>query len=243
MKVYQPDSEHLRAIAHPVRVQILWMLRRERQYVCHLITALGVQQPNVSQHLARLRAAGIILSHREGRRISYSLQRKELMKPLSDLCRQLYPDSHACLVYPVAWWLCPCQECSATRIQTGLEVEPLGSYGVVASVRMTDCGHDACVRTCQVTGGQVAFSLGSDCNDIQQWAAELHLADLRPSERGPSLGCEVTESASRHLCNPGCSVPVLVLQAAAVASGTLRPAPSLIRCVAEETRAGKLAPL
>ncbi|HUT16285.1 MAG TPA: ArsR family transcriptional regulator [Anaerolineae bacterium] len=59
MKAYTAGLKELRVIAHPVRTQILWMLRERRQYGCHLVMALGRRQAYVSQHLACLRRAGL----------------------------------------------------------------------------------------------------------------------------------------------------------------------------------------
>lgn len=41
--------------------------------VSELVAATGLTQPNVSNHLARLRARGVVQSHREGRQVIYQL--------------------------------------------------------------------------------------------------------------------------------------------------------------------------
>jgi ArsR family transcriptional regulator len=53
--------------------------------VCHLHEALGLSQPNVSRHLAILRAAGIVEDRRDGKWIHYRL----LPQPDPDCERQL----------------------------------------------------------------------------------------------------------------------------------------------------------
>jgi DNA-binding transcriptional ArsR family regulator len=59
------------ALAHPVRIQILELLREEGAYVMHLTTALGRLQGNISQHLAVLREAGLVTDEREGMTVIY----------------------------------------------------------------------------------------------------------------------------------------------------------------------------
>ncbi|MEU6848916.1 metalloregulator ArsR/SmtB family transcription factor [Actinacidiphila alni] len=69
----QAASELLRALASPVRMGIIKELADGGRRVYELVTALGVTQPLVSQHLRILRASRIVVSHREAREITYSL--------------------------------------------------------------------------------------------------------------------------------------------------------------------------
>jgi ArsR family transcriptional regulator, arsenate/arsenite/antimonite-responsive transcriptional repressor len=57
----------LRALAEPLRWQMVKLLAREQLCVCHLTEALEVGQPLVSHHLKVLREAGLI----EGERFRY----------------------------------------------------------------------------------------------------------------------------------------------------------------------------
>jgi ArsR family transcriptional regulator len=59
------------ALAHPVRLRILELLRDEGAYVMHLTATLGRPQANVSQHLAILREAGLVQDEREGMTVVY----------------------------------------------------------------------------------------------------------------------------------------------------------------------------
>ena len=54
----------LKALAEPVRLQILERLAVEELCVCHLVDELGLPQPLVSHHLKVLRAAGLVSSQR-----------------------------------------------------------------------------------------------------------------------------------------------------------------------------------
>jgi DNA-binding transcriptional ArsR family regulator len=61
-------------IADPTRATILAMLREGPHCVCEMAAALGERQNNVSNHLARLRDAGLVRVSRapaDGRRAYY----------------------------------------------------------------------------------------------------------------------------------------------------------------------------
>ncbi len=57
-----------KALADPARLQMLHMLKGapEPVCVCDFTASLGLSQPTVSHHLARLRAAGLVVSRKRG---------------------------------------------------------------------------------------------------------------------------------------------------------------------------------
>ncbi|HEX7660507.1 MAG TPA: metalloregulator ArsR/SmtB family transcription factor [Pseudonocardiaceae bacterium] len=63
----------LRALAAPVRIAIVLQLREADRCVHELVSALGVAQPLISQHLRILKAAGIVAGQRHGREVVYTL--------------------------------------------------------------------------------------------------------------------------------------------------------------------------
>lgn len=70
---YQTLSAQLKLLAHPERLRILDVLRREPECVCHLEALLEKPQPYVSQQLRLLRKAKIIVDERRGHNIYYQL--------------------------------------------------------------------------------------------------------------------------------------------------------------------------
>jgi DNA-binding transcriptional ArsR family regulator len=66
-------SELLRALASPVRLGIVRELSGGGKRVHELVSALGVSQPLVSQHLRVLRSSRIVTARRQAREIEYSL--------------------------------------------------------------------------------------------------------------------------------------------------------------------------
>jgi DNA-binding transcriptional ArsR family regulator len=67
------QAEALKVLASPVRLEILHRLGAGQLDVSHLAAEVGLTQPNVSQHLAVLRAVGLVDAARHGREIRYSL--------------------------------------------------------------------------------------------------------------------------------------------------------------------------
>lgn len=73
------QAEVLKTLASPRRLEILHALARGPIEVGHLAEAIGASQPNVSQHLAVLRTAGLVKAEREGREVRYRLADPDVM--------------------------------------------------------------------------------------------------------------------------------------------------------------------
>jgi DNA-binding transcriptional ArsR family regulator len=63
----------LRLLADPTRLKILHALRQGESFVGCLVELSGANQPTVSQHLTKLRLAGLITARREGTHTFYTL--------------------------------------------------------------------------------------------------------------------------------------------------------------------------
>ncbi len=74
MDGYTVTGKLLKACGHPVRLQILQALAQDREAcVCHLERLLGRRQAAISQHLSRLRQAGLVTDRRDGLNVFYAL--------------------------------------------------------------------------------------------------------------------------------------------------------------------------
>lgn len=73
MNGYEYMATILKALGHPVRLQILAVLQQGEACVCHLEAVLGYRQAYISQHLMRLREAGLVVDRREGMYVLYAL--------------------------------------------------------------------------------------------------------------------------------------------------------------------------
>ncbi|MFB7509081.1 ArsR/SmtB family transcription factor [Streptomyces broussonetiae] len=60
-------------LASPARLHIMWALSEGESDVSHLAHRVGGALPAVSQHLSKLKLAGLVRSRREGRRQVYYL--------------------------------------------------------------------------------------------------------------------------------------------------------------------------
>jgi len=58
--IWSLQSEVMKILASPRRLEILHLLAGEPKEVGRLAEEMGISQPNVSQHLAVMRAAGIV---------------------------------------------------------------------------------------------------------------------------------------------------------------------------------------
>jgi DNA-binding transcriptional ArsR family regulator len=73
------QAEVLKTLASPRRLEILHALATGPMGVGRLATLIGATQPNVSQHLAVLRAAGVVDAERDGREVRYRLADPDVM--------------------------------------------------------------------------------------------------------------------------------------------------------------------
>jgi DNA-binding transcriptional ArsR family regulator len=82
-------AQFFRALAHPVRIKILEILVRGDRTVQELQSALGRDQPVVSQQLAVLRNHGIVTSQKEGLSVRYAL-RDPAIEELLAVARRIF---------------------------------------------------------------------------------------------------------------------------------------------------------
>jgi ArsR family transcriptional regulator len=74
------QADVLRTLSQPRRLQILHCLASGPREVGRLAAEIGVPQPNVSQHLAVLRASGLVEAERDGREVRYRLADPDVMR-------------------------------------------------------------------------------------------------------------------------------------------------------------------
>lgn len=77
--IYGLQASILRTLASPRRLEIVHLLGRGPVEVHQLAEELGVTQPNVSAHLAALRAVGLVEPIRDGRDVRYRLTDQEIV--------------------------------------------------------------------------------------------------------------------------------------------------------------------
>ncbi|MEI7643866.1 MAG: metalloregulator ArsR/SmtB family transcription factor [Chloroflexales bacterium] len=100
-----------KTLAHPIRIAILDLLRHGEECVCHIEAILGKRQAYISQQLAILRAAQIIIDRRDGMNIFYRVIRPEIYA-LLDAARALSPLPTATPPPMIRLESCPCPKCT-----------------------------------------------------------------------------------------------------------------------------------
>ena len=78
-------AAYLKAVAHPVRIRALEVLRQGEVAVADIQTQMGDAVANISQHLAVLRGAGIVTTHKVGLKVLYRVRDEEIFVILDSL--------------------------------------------------------------------------------------------------------------------------------------------------------------
>jgi DNA-binding transcriptional ArsR family regulator len=78
-EVYKLQAEVLKTLANPRRLEIIHLLADGPREVSRLAEEMGISQPNVSQHLALMRSAGVVEAERDGREVRYRLSDPEII--------------------------------------------------------------------------------------------------------------------------------------------------------------------
>lgn len=76
-------AEVLAHLADPTRLHLLWLLTTE-QDVSTLTAQVAASRSSVSQHLGRLRLAGLVQARRDGRRMYYRITSDHLAKLVTE---------------------------------------------------------------------------------------------------------------------------------------------------------------
>ncbi len=77
------------ALSHPTRIAIVEALREGELSAGAIQDQLGIEQANLSQHLAILRSRQIVVNRKEGNQVFYSLRSPVLLEVL-DIMRRYF---------------------------------------------------------------------------------------------------------------------------------------------------------
>jgi DNA-binding transcriptional ArsR family regulator len=78
----QKVAEVLKAVAHPVRLQIVAALEHQALCVADIMEAVGGKQAMTSQQLNMMRNRGVLEARREGNKVFYSIANPNEIKLL-----------------------------------------------------------------------------------------------------------------------------------------------------------------
>jgi ArsR family transcriptional regulator len=79
------DTDALKVLADPLRLQIVTLLATESLCVCHLVEETGAKQTNLSNHLRLLRHSGLVETEACGRFTYYKLRPEALQQVAAHL--------------------------------------------------------------------------------------------------------------------------------------------------------------
>jgi DNA-binding transcriptional ArsR family regulator len=83
-------AQIFQALAHPTRIAIVEALRGREMSAGALLAELKLQQANLSQHLAVLRAKQVVVGRKVGNHVYYALRDAVLTRVLDLLKRYFY---------------------------------------------------------------------------------------------------------------------------------------------------------
>jgi ArsR family transcriptional regulator len=98
--VFKIKADFLKALAHPVRLQIIERLKNKEASVGEMVKELGVEQSGLSKHLAILRQAGILTSRQEKVTVYYSVRDKDIfhvLRPIAEILRKKLSETNEML--------------------------------------------------------------------------------------------------------------------------------------------------
>lgn len=82
-KMAEHVAEVLKAVAHPVRLQIVELLEANEMCVGDIVMALGGKQAITSQQLNMMKDKGVLSCRRNGTKVYYRIENKNVIKLLN----------------------------------------------------------------------------------------------------------------------------------------------------------------
>lgn len=79
-------------LSTPSRLHLVWLLASGEYDVSTLAELSGSNVPAASQHLAKLRAAGIVTARRDGRRQLYRVEDPHILEVVGQMFSHIAPD-------------------------------------------------------------------------------------------------------------------------------------------------------
>jgi DNA-binding transcriptional ArsR family regulator len=86
--LYQLKADFFKTIGHPARIRVLELLSEREHAVAEMLPQVGIESAHLSQQLAVLRRAGLVVSRKEGSTVYYSLTSPHIAELLA-VARQI----------------------------------------------------------------------------------------------------------------------------------------------------------
>jgi DNA-binding transcriptional ArsR family regulator len=80
--IYTLKAEFFKTLGHPARIRILELLSEGEHSVTALMPELGLESSHLSQQLAVLRRAGMVVARKQGNNVIYSMASEDMAELL-----------------------------------------------------------------------------------------------------------------------------------------------------------------
>ncbi|KUN82758.1 ArsR/SmtB family transcription factor [Streptomyces griseoruber] len=80
--LYQLKAEFFKTLGHPARIRVLELLSEREHAVAEMLPEVGIEPAHLSQQLAVLRRANLVITRREGSTVYYSLTSPQIAELL-----------------------------------------------------------------------------------------------------------------------------------------------------------------
>ncbi|WP_433258956.1 ArsR/SmtB family transcription factor [Streptosporangium sp. CA-135522] len=81
--LYQLKAEFFKTLGHPSRIRVLELLSERDHSVAEMLPEVGIEPAHLSQQLAVLRRANLVVSRKEGSSVYYSLTSHDIAELLT----------------------------------------------------------------------------------------------------------------------------------------------------------------
>jgi len=80
--LYQLKAEFFKTLGHPARIRVLELLSEREHAVSEMLPEVGIEAAHLSQQLAVLRRANLVVTRKEGSTVYYSLTSPDIAELL-----------------------------------------------------------------------------------------------------------------------------------------------------------------
>ncbi|MFE2964430.1 ArsR/SmtB family transcription factor [Streptomyces sp. NPDC059340] len=80
--LYQLKAEFFKTLGHPARIRVLELLSEREHAVAEMLPEVGIEPAHLSQQLAVLRRANLVVTRKEGSTVYYSLTSPDIAELL-----------------------------------------------------------------------------------------------------------------------------------------------------------------
>ena len=97
-KITRSRTKIFKALAEPLRLQMLELLRQDNKCVCDIFPCFGIAQPLASRHLKILKNCGLVKDRKQGNRRFYSVTDPRIFSVIDAVTPELIKSLSKCLI-------------------------------------------------------------------------------------------------------------------------------------------------